>query len=1098
MSTAKNTATQDDTATLAAFDTLLAKQTEEEEEDALASFDTFLSDADREQGDDLISTQMYEGMSLTEAEKKYEKIKTSKDVAPITDTNMLSYTNPATGRKEIIPAPSGAYVDAATSAVGDIWDGEFKKAGERFTDPKATVGVTDKLVGGMAESWGAIFQTVAATGEKIGFDGLIEAAAENTTNIDTADDLSDSLLTDAGPAVVAGTPATKVNTLLQGSSLLIRGLATALTAEVGASATMSTGEGTAFVGEGASVLPIADGIDLGSSEADTILTHRINTLSEGLAMSGILGPLIKVGEEVVSLATKFVVLPIVTGLKGSDEAISRRAYGELMQKITMLDGNRGLSAADDARARQEVIQTLKDNKDIFISGLNTLDENEAVVIDTISALLRGVDDPEARSVLAGLRQGHLAARQGSGQTIAAMEGPQRALEGEITGTAQQVGGETPTQQTGTITGAAEEFAEAGRGLIRSADDAVEQAKAQYNTSVNNLTEDIGTDLNFGDDLTRLSSVVGTDIPKLKTGKREDIQQFVKDAYESMNQKKNDLYADISGGAVEPQTLREIFSDVTEENISAASGVVMASSPLRKLMTLVKPKEIVEDVDGKQISRIETDDETTARIQKTLDEEGLDFGFFYRQIRPELSQAASDVYNQSPAASRMLRKVVADIDGRMVDDVSVNDVDLADAATEAKRYYKEDYAPVWRSQGKMQDYSDIHDSTLGRGEGFRRGFEEQTEALTKDVLTGYNASSVDSLAQAIAVVDDPSAIADYMILDVINNLANDIRTGGVDSVNFADVTVLVQQYAEVLNKTFPTKAAQLNEFLKRIEKASGDKAEMGRILAANADNMAKARQAVADSELSKFLRKTNPDDLQTTAGPYAVFESLLQNKEDGAGIIKDLVARAEKMDPARQKIVIDGMKTAYMRFLRDKIFSVSQESGGTSAIKQANVRATEEEMNTFIEMGASVFKDAPGYMEGFTSLLEVAGQISREKKAIPVAGMSATTFLKEARTASGRLINMTLGPLNRLGTKVRATFGMLFEGKNPTARAQMILDNLYADPNYIIELSKKYDRTPMDEAVKQQLLSALLSSVPKTAAAATGSDEKQQMSDLFPQ
>ena len=128
---ATNTAAQDEADALAAFDTLLATQAAQEEEDALASFDTLLADADREQGDDLISTQMYEGMSLDEGEALYKKLETSDDVTRIQGADMLSWTNPETGRKELIPPPSGAYVDAATSAIGDLWDGEFKKAGER-------------------------------------------------------------------------------------------------------------------------------------------------------------------------------------------------------------------------------------------------------------------------------------------------------------------------------------------------------------------------------------------------------------------------------------------------------------------------------------------------------------------------------------------------------------------------------------------------------------------------------------------------------------------------------------------------------------------------------------------------------------------------------------------------------------------------------------------------------------------------------------------------------------------------------------------------------------------------------------------------------
>lgn len=1083
---------------LAAWDTLEEDTAATDQAEALSAWDTLGEDLDRANGEDLISTQMYEGMSLEEAEAKYEKIKTSPDVTPIHETDMLSYTNPETGRKEIVPSPSGAYVDAATSAIGDVWDGEFKKAGERFTDPKATVGFTEKLVGGMAESWGAIFKTAAAGGEKLGFDGLLEAAEEYTTNIDTSDDISDALLTDGAPAAAAAMVALPVSAMastLTASTLLIRSLAF-VAGEIAASSTMNKEEGTALIGKDAALLPIANGVDLGKGDANEIISHRLNTLAEGMGMAGMLKPVIKGAVGTGSLVTKFALMPFWTGIKGGDAAIARRAYAELMQKITMLDGNRSLTPAEDARARQEVVQILEDNKDIFIAGLNTFNEKEAVVIDTVSALLRGVDDPEARSVLAGLRQGHLSSRQGSGQTVAALEGPQRALEGELTGTARQIGGDTPAEQTATITGAAEEFADDGRRIIGAADEALEQAEVMYEAAVYKLTSDLGTDLSFGADLTRLEKTVGSEIPTLKTGKRQEVQQYLKNAYESMNNKKNELYAAVSGGEVNPQTLREIFAAV-EPNLTEAQAMASASRPLRDIMALVKPREIMEEVDGKQVTRPETDDEAVARIQEYLDKGGIDFGHFYTTIRAELSKKAGTLYNQNQGAAELLRDIIGEIDGRMVDDVAVGDSALADSAKEAKRYYKEDYAPIWRSEGKLQEYSDIYNSRLGRGEGFRQGFDESAEAITKDILTGYNASSVDNLAQAIKGVDNPDVIADYMILDVVNNLANDIRTGGMDSVDFGKVSELVQQYAEVLNQTFPAKAKKLNEFISQIEKASGDKKELGRVLTANADNVAQAKQAISESELGKFLRKTNPDDLRTTAAPYAVFESILQNKQEGLGIIQDLLTRAEKMDPARQKLVVDGMKVAYMRFLRDKVFSVSQESGGSAAMKKANVRATEEEMNSFLEMGAVVFKDAPEWMTGFTTLLEVAGQISREKGVLPVATMSSTVFLQEAKTASGRMINMMLGPLNRTGTRLRAFIGMVFEGKNPTQRAQMLLDRIYAEPNYIIELARKYDRAPMDEDLKQQLITALISTSTKMQADTQGADEKQQMSDLFP-
>ena len=1092
---------------LTAFDTLLAEQTEQGEADALASFDTLLAAADREQGEDVLSTQMYEGMTKEAAQEKFDTISKSPNVTSSENTDSLLFTDPVTGRKEIILAPAGAYFDAAGLAIGDVWDGEFKKAGKRFTEPNATISTADKVMAGMVESWGAVLKTGAAVGEKMGFDGLLEAANENSSYIDTAGDISDSLLTDAVPAMVAGAPAAKVNALLQGSTLLIRGLATALTAEIGATATMNVEDGTAFIGENASVLPIAAGIKLGGSdqsEADKILSHRLNTLAEGLAIAGIFQPVGMAVEGTVSLVTKFALIPIANGMMGRKKSIERRVYAELMQSIAQLDGNLGLTPAQEAQARQGFLQILRDNKDIFIAGLNTINDKEEIVLDTVSAILRGLDPENEEhiptiAVLTGLRQQHLTNRQGSGQTVAALEGPQRALHGELSGTAEQVGGVTPKAQTATIKGAAEEFADDGRRVIGDAADSVVQAQTAYDDAVNQLTVDIGTNLDFAGDVSRVANAVGTDIDAPKTGMRAEIEAFLKNSYENMSKKKNDRYAAISGGGINPQTIRDIFSEVTSESITAASDAVNASKPLRKLMGIVKPKEIVEEVDGNQVSRIETDDETLARIQQTLADEGIDFGFFYREIRPELAQAASDLYLTNPRATRMLRDVIKGIDGVMVDDVSTTSPALADAAKEAKRYYKEDYAPIWRSKGKLQEYADIHDTTLGQGGNYKQGFAEKSEAFANDILTGYNASSVDGLSRAIQAGGDDesaSAIADYVLLDIFTNLARDVADGGVESINLGQVSELVAQYAAVLNKTFPEKAKQVNDFLELIQSSSKDKDAMARVLAANADNVAKAKQAVSESELSKFLSSVNPDDLNTTASPYAVFNSIFQDNIEGLATTQALVARMDNMEPLRKKIVMDGMVVAYMRFLNKRIFSVSQESGGTPALRKADVRATEDEVNSYLDMGKVIFKDTPEWMEGFTKLLSVAGQIAKQKQSTPVAGLSPTAFLQEAKTASGRVINMTLGPLNSMGTKMRAIFGGLFEYGGSPAIAQRIIDRIYADPNYILSLAARFDRAPMDPELKQQLIRSLIGTGTKELAAMEGGDVKQQMSDIF--
>ena len=303
-------------------------------------------------------------------------------------------------------------------------------------------------------------------------------------------------------------------------------------------------------------------------------------------------------------------------------------------------------------------------------------------------------------------------------------------------------------------------------------------------------------------------------------------------------------------------------------------------------------------------------------------------------------------------------------------------------------------------------------------------------------------------------------------------------------------------------SFPKKAEQLNAFLRQLEGSSDNVAAMADIITKSSDDLVQARKAIEKSELSNFLSKNNPDDLLTTQSPYAAFESIFQQKKEGPGMIGELMKRAGDLDPARKQLVVNGMRTAYMRFLRDKTISVAQGSAGSNSPKVGALIGTKAEVNSYLDMGRRIFNDAPtttgapGYMDQLAALMKLTGAISQEKGSVPIPGVSATAFLQEAKTATGRLINLTLGPLNRMGTQFRSLTGMLLEGKMPAQKAQLILDNFFSDGNYVISLSKRFDANPMDADLKSQMIAALYSTSPKVRAAEVGGGEvKQQMSDL---
>ena len=128
-----------------------------------------------------------------------------------------------------------------------------------------------------------------------------------------------------------------VTTAVKGYPLLIRALATVGAAEVAATATTSTDEGTLLIGEDA-LMPIAKGIDFGDEQADQILEQRLNVLAEGIALNSFIGGVAPVGAKLAELAGKFAILPFYTVLSGGS-AMEKRIYERVANQLATIDGN---------------------------------------------------------------------------------------------------------------------------------------------------------------------------------------------------------------------------------------------------------------------------------------------------------------------------------------------------------------------------------------------------------------------------------------------------------------------------------------------------------------------------------------------------------------------------------------------------------------------------------------------------------------------------------------------------------------------------------------------------------------------------------------
>ena len=1073
-----------------------------------------------EEEPDAISTQMYSGLNFREAREKYESIIEGENVTkPLLGfLGYAVYKDPETGRREYIPQPSqkmfgkDGQFDNLFDFTAGLVTGDMDRAANAFEDTQATVDPASKVILGMTESVGAGVEAVAAGVDKIPFvDGAMDAVSPLVVNIDTGDSFTDAILTDAVPAVVTSFGGGKLalDAMIKAApsitSKMVKGFAVLLGAETGAAIGTSTDEGTMFLGgEEASLLPITQGLDIGDSSADKVIEQRVNTLIEGMFLNSALGGLVLTAAEISKMAAKFSILPILTA--GNEAVITKRIYEELTDSLIKIDISS--TPAQIAEAKREIARIVEANKEILLPEIENL-KNLPVPIDTLSALLRGTANPEDMARISGVRAGKIQKADGNSALIAASEGPARQLEETIDGRLAEVSSEVPADQVNTIAGAADELAMDARSAVAANDINRVDAEISFDKAAQEVVDGIkNADIELGGQISRLEEVTGTDIVTGMTTSFEQVRDGLIQAKTTMTQTKDALYDAIPEGTpFDYQGFADLVNSAVEQiDLLDTSGTRTKSIDLiNTIRSVLKPRTVVSDAPPVPFGVRGTTTSTTelGDLAGELLEGGVDFRTLYNRVRPELSKLIDQAYKRGDdlVASRLV-EVKRAIDDQ-VEWVAENaGEEASDSAKKAYQYYLNEYAPIWRDGGVVADFGDMYEPVLSRGTQ-NAGFRENSNALVTSVLSGQNADAVINMKTALEKVVDPKPIADYMIADVITGFASKIRTDGAMSPDaLKGMSENLRQYAVSLNAAFPDRAKQLNQLVAAIENAAGNKRLVEQALE-EADKLAtQTRVDVKKSELGKFLSNVFGREMSTTLNPEQAFIKIFRESE-GIGTIQDITARLADMPPARAAVVRDGLETAYLRFLSERITGSKITSAGTKTLKGANVDRALEEADSLINIGREIYSGQPERMETIEILLDAARMIDKSKQATPVPGQSATAFNKEALQATNRLIMTFIGPLSRLGAKVRTLAGATFDALDPTKRAQTIMDNILADPDRFLELAKKYDRYPMDPVIYERLVTAITSGGIKAVNAENEymfdqNNVDQQMMDLVPQ
>lgn len=950
----------------------------------------------------------------------------------------------------------------------------------------AAEGMWNNLVGNFAEIGAAVYDW------SMGKDDATRAVQGFFPNTNTEGDFTGALVNEGIPILASSLVAAGLIWRgAAGMNMVARGGLTFVGSEAAAAAASPSEGSTLITGENA-YLPILKGVSFEDKDAaERVVAARLNMFAEGLALSGIISTAARGTGALAEAAYGLTARPIVNAVRNGEAPLEKDVVDSVVSKIIDSMNLTDRQLADPALRAElvdNIAQTLRENSEIMVPAINALGENpSAIAVDSMTALIRGVESPtgvgstlpaDGRTIATaeGLRSGQIV-RPGS-QTQQAASAPIRNLDEQTEAFLRQTGGETPEAQLQTMAEGADALASTGREQVLSADSAARTARSTYEQEARSLVSDLTTDVELASEIERLARVTGTEIDVARTQNLDQVVSQIESAYVPIKAGKNERFNRLQGGAIDVESLYMALRDFNIDTLSDSSQSLLTSTPLRRIAEVFKGGPNA------------TDAERIAAGKAFFDSnpEVYDFGYIYNEIRPELSQLASKFYaNNDKGNGAVVRSIINTIDNEMVDFVRRSNPELADAVVEAKRFYSEEYAPFFKD-GKLREFADIHDANF-RGDTLMNtvDYGDGVERLIETTLSQPQRKSIEQIKNLLERPEaggNSEAIVDYMISDVMSRNWSSLRaSGGAD----AQVDTLVQglrDYSRVLRNSFGDKAREMDQFADNLQSLRGRR----EALAIEADRAEQAfrdtKNSVMNQELSSFLTdmgtETNPilRELSTTSNPLAAFRRVLSsNAPENIDVVRRLIDRSDNLratNPERADVIQDGMFTAYTTLLRRELFGYGRRtSGNVPALNTSNIQQNEENLRSLFSVGDEVFRDTPEIMETIRLVSGIARQTEASRTASPIVASSPTQFLREASTATNRLIYTLVGPLTRTGTRIRAGAAAVLENAAPDARAVKIMDNLLANPKRLADLMTTYNRQPTDPAAYDMLIRALL-------------------------
>jgi phosphoribosylcarboxyaminoimidazole (NCAIR) mutase len=171
-----------------------------------------------------------------------------------------------------------------------------------------------------------------------------------------------------------------------------------------------------------------------------------------------------------------------------------------------------------------------------------------------------------------------------------------------------------------------------------------------------------------------------------------------------------------------------------------------------------------------------------------------------------------------------------------------------------------------------------------------------------------------------------------------------------------------------------------------------------------------------------------------------------NSSGGADSVRAILAETNN-----SPVVLGGLKKLYLEDLRNKAFTAGQTSTGAPVTSVAKVRNILKENSGLAASGEIILENDPMLQSVLKTILTSAseGQAKRNAKALP--GSSGTPEIQQYQNAINTMINVIVGPLNRIGTQARTAGRLAAEKLDIANRYEIAMDTVVADSNLALKV-----------------------------------------------